>query len=207
LFHNLAWDLPVIGIVAIVVLDFKHYLFHRLVHRIGWMWQFHRVHHSDLDCDVTTGVWSYPFETILALLLHCTVVVCLGIPIAVLLFYEVLATASQFFAHGNMSLNATPDHMLRFVFVTPSMHRIHHSENIAEGNTNFGALFTVWDRLFRTYQEKPLLGQDHMVFGLSEYRTIDALGLRGLLSMPFAKAVPNPPTLTCPLSSFSERGS
>lgn len=186
----LSWEGPSLWLTSILVLDCTHYLFHRLSHRVGWMWQFHCVHHSDLDCDITTGIRSHPFETIAILPLYCAVVGFFGIPIAMLLWYEVLTTFSQFFTHGNMHINATTERVLRLVLVTPPMHRIHHSADLAEENSNFGGLLTFWDRLFGTYKAKSQLGPDQIVFGLSEYRTRNSLNLRRLLSMPFAKSTP-----------------
>jgi sterol desaturase/sphingolipid hydroxylase (fatty acid hydroxylase superfamily) len=169
--------------VTLLVLDCAIYLQHVLFHAVPLLWRLHRVHHADLDFDATTGVRFHPLEILLSLGYKAAVVVLLGaVPWAVITF-EVLLNATSVFNHGNVALPERLDRWLRWVIVTPDMHRVHHSTHVIETNSNFGFSFSWWDRLGGTYRAQPTLGHVGMEIGLSEYRT--PLPLGRLLLLPF----------------------
>jgi sterol desaturase/sphingolipid hydroxylase (fatty acid hydroxylase superfamily) len=169
--------------VTLLVLDFALYLQHVLFHTLPVLWRLHRMHHADLDVDATTGLRFHPIEILLSLGLKAAVVVLLGaVPWAVVAF-EVLLNAASVFNHGNVALPERHDRWLRWIVVTPDMHRVHHSTRVIETNSNFGFSVSWWDRLCGTYRAQPALGQVGMDIGLSEYRT--PLHLGQLLLLPF----------------------
>ena len=164
-------------------LDFAIYVQHVLFHAVPVLWRLHRVHHADLDFDATTGLRFHPLEILLSLGFKVAVIVLLGaVPWAVVAF-EVLLNASSVFNHGNVALPERHDRWLRWLVVTPDMHRVHHSTRVVETNANFGFAVSWWDRLCGTYRAQPALGQAGMDIGLSAYRT--PLHLGQLLLLPF----------------------
>lgn len=171
------------AVVTLLVLDFVIYLQHVLFHAVPLLWRLHRVHHADLDFDATTGLRFHALEILLSLGYKAAVVVLLGaVPWAVIAF-EVLLNAASVFNHGNVALPERLDHWLRWIIVTPDMHRVHHSTRVVETNSNFGFSVSWWDRLCGTYRAQPALGQVGMEIGLSDYRT--PLPLVQLLLLPF----------------------
>ena len=169
--------------VTLLVLDFAIYLQHILFHAVPVLWRLHRMHHADLDVDATTGLRFHPLEILLSLGFKAAVVVLLGaVPWAVVAF-EVLLNAASLFNHGNVALTECHDRWLRWIVVTPDMHRIHHSTRAIETNSNFGFSVSWWDYLCGTYRAQPSLGQVGMDIGLSDYRT--PLHLGQLLLVPF----------------------
>ncbi|HEV8717126.1 MAG TPA: sterol desaturase family protein [Candidatus Binatia bacterium] len=169
--------------VTLLGLDFAIYLQHVLFHAVPALWRLHRVHHADLGFDATTGLRFHPIEIFLSLGVKAAVVTLLGaVPWAVVAF-EMILNASSIFTHGNVALPESLDHWLRWVMVTPDMHRIHHSTRVIETNSNFGFSLSWWDRLCGTYRAEPALGQIGMDIGLNEYRT--PLNLGQLLLLPF----------------------
>jgi sterol desaturase/sphingolipid hydroxylase (fatty acid hydroxylase superfamily) len=169
--------------MTLLVLDFALYVQHVLFHAVPVLWRLHRMHHADLDVDATTGLRFHPLEILLSLGLKAAVVVLLGaVPWAVVAF-EVLLNAASVFNHGNVALPECLDRWLRWIVVTPDMHRVHHSTRMAETNSNFGFSIPWWDRLCRTYRAQPALGQVGMDIGLSDERT--PLNLGQLLLLPF----------------------
>jgi len=171
------------AMVTLLVLDFAVYLQHVLFHAVPVLWRLHRMHHADLDVDATTGLRFHPLEILLSLGLKAAVVVLLGaVPWAVVAF-EVLLNAASVFNHGNVALPGCHDRWLRWIVVTPDMHRVHHSTRAIETNSNFGFSVSWWDRLCGTYRAQPALGQVGMDIGLSDYRT--PLHLGQLLLVPF----------------------
>jgi sterol desaturase/sphingolipid hydroxylase (fatty acid hydroxylase superfamily) len=169
--------------VTLVVLDCALYMQHVLFHAVPVLWRLHRMHHADLDVDATTGLRFHPLEILLSLGLKAAVVVLLGaVPWAVVAF-EILLNAASVFNHGNVALPERLDCWLRWIVVTPDMHRIHHSMRVVETNANFGFAVSWWDRLCGTYRAQPALGQVGMDIGLSDYRT--PLHLGQLLLVPF----------------------
>jgi sterol desaturase/sphingolipid hydroxylase (fatty acid hydroxylase superfamily) len=169
--------------MTLLVLDFALYVQHVLFHAVPVLWRLHRMHHADLDVDATTGLRFHPLEILLSLGLKAAVVVLLGaVPWAVVAF-EILLNAASVFNHGNVALPECLDRWLRWIVVTPDMHRVHHSTRMAETNSNFGFSIPWWDRLCGTYRAQPALGQVGMDIGLSDYRT--PLNLGQLLLLPF----------------------
>ncbi len=169
--------------MTILGLDCTMYFQHVLFHAVPLLWRLHRVHHADLDFDATTGLRFHPLAILLSLGLKAAVVVLLGaVPWAVIAF-EVLLNAASVFNHGNVGLPERHDRWLRWIVVTPDMHRVHHSTCVVETNANFGFSVSWWNRLCGTYRAQPALGQVGMDIGLSDYRTPLTLGQ--LVLLPF----------------------
>jgi sterol desaturase/sphingolipid hydroxylase (fatty acid hydroxylase superfamily) len=178
--------------VTLLVLDFALYLQHVLFHALPVLWRLHRMHHADLDVDATTGLRFHPLEILLSLGLKAALIVLLGaVPWAVVAF-EALLNAASVFNHGNVALPEHHDRWLRWIVVTPDMHRVHHSTRVIETNSNFGFSVSWWDRLCGTYRAQPMLGQVGMDIGLSEYRT--PLHLGQLLLLPFREPTSRTPS-------------
>ena len=170
-------------LITFFTLDFAIYFQHVLFHAVPALWRLHRVHHADLGFDATTGLRFHPIEIFLSLAFKAAVVTLLGaVPWAVVAF-EIILNASSVFNHGNVAIPERLDQWLRWILVTPDMHRIHHSTRIVETNSNFGFSVSWWDRLCGTYRAEPALGQEKMVIGLSDYPNPMRLGL--LLMLPF----------------------
>ncbi len=172
--------------ISLVALDLTIYLQHVMLHAVPTLWRVHRVHHADLDFDVTTGVRFHPFEIALSILVKCAAVVVIGAsPTAVVLF-EVLLNATSLFTHGNVRLPVAFERALRLVLVTPEMHRVHHSIEDDETNSNFGFNLSWWDRLFGTYRAAARLAQPDMTIGIRTFREPRLCAwLPGMLTMPF----------------------
>jgi sterol desaturase/sphingolipid hydroxylase (fatty acid hydroxylase superfamily) len=172
-------------IAGLLILDLIIYLQHRLFHRIPLLWRLHRMHHTDLDLDVSTGTRFHPIEIALSLLIKIAAVLLFGIaPLTVLLF-EVILNATSMFNHANLALPLPLDRWLRLLLVTPDMHRVHHSVRPKETDSNFGFCQPWWDRLLGTYREQPRDGHIGMTIGLREYRDQTELGIWRLLRIPF----------------------
>lgn len=184
-FNRLLWPPWCEGLAALVVLDFAIYLQHVLFHAVPLLWRFHRVHHSDRDFDVTTGVRFHPVEVLLSVMYKMAVVAVLGLPAVAVLAFEVILNATSLFNHGNVFLPTGLDRVLRWFLVTPDMHRVHHSPIRVETDSNFGFNLPWWDHLFGTYRPQPATGHDAMAIGLDNVRQPDRWPLLGLLAMPF----------------------
>ena len=186
LLNNL--DLPgwLALVLAVVAMDFAIWLQHVMVHAVPVLWRLHQVHHADPDYDVTTGARFHPVEIILSMLIKFAVIAVIGVPAAAVLVFEVLLNATAMFNHGNVKLPAGIDAPLRLLLVTPDMHRVHHSTDNAEANSNFGFNLSVWDRLFGTYRAQARLPQERMEIGVSGL-TGDArcVSFTGMLAIPF----------------------
>ena len=169
---------------AILLLDLGIYFQHRLVHAVPLLWRAHRMHHSDLDFDATTGVRFHPLEILLSMLIKMGLVVVIGASPAAVIVFEVLLNATSIFNHANLKLPLGVDRWLRRVLVTPDMHRVHHSVHHDETDSNFGFNFPWWDRLFATYRDQPVDGHDAMRIGLPEFRPDVEQGLWCLLMQP-----------------------
>lgn len=172
-------------LAGIILLDLLIYLQHRAFHRIPLFWRFHKMHHSDLDLDVSSGNRFHPLEIIVSLLIKAAVVLMLGISPLALVVFEILLNATSLFNHANLYLPHGVDCRLRWLLVTPDMHRVHHSVIPRETDSNFSFNLPWWDRLFQTYNDQPSKGHDGMTIGLREYREQSALGVWRLLRMPF----------------------
>ncbi len=181
-FHLPYWPKVVL---SFLILDFIIYLQHLLFHHIPTLWRLHRMHHTDLDLDVTSGNRFHPLEIIISMLIKMSAVVILGVPAVAVLAFEVVLNASAMFNHGNISIAAAIDRMLRLFLVTPDMHRVHHSTIVRETNSNFGFNLPWWDRIFGTYRPQPEKGHLEMTIGLKEFRDPKRLTLFRLLIQPF----------------------
>jgi sterol desaturase/sphingolipid hydroxylase (fatty acid hydroxylase superfamily) len=189
LFNYLDWWSGLEIIAVVVVLDLMIYIQHVVVHMIPFFWRFHIVHHSDLDLDVSSGLRFHPIEIMGSMLFKVGLVFALGpAPIAVVIFEAVLNGMSQF-SHSNITLPEKLDRLLRFVIVTPDMHRIHHSVEKVETNSNFGFSLSIWDRFLGTYIQDAKREQPKIIIGVDQFRTSDEVSLKNLLLMPF-KVVP-----------------
>ncbi len=176
---------PIALIATVIVLDLAVYLQHVLFHAVPALWRLHRMHHADLELDVTTGVRFHPIEILLSMLIKLGVVAALGTPAAGVLVFEVLLNAISMFNHGNVRLPARLDRALRWIVVTPDMHRVHHSVLPRETNSNFGFNLPWWDRLFGTYRAQPEAGHEGMTLGIAQFRDARELRLDRMLLQPF----------------------
>ena len=189
LFAMLRWPEPIEIVAAALALDAIIYFQHRLLHRVPILWRAHRVHHSDVAFDVTLGVRFHPFEILISQALKLAAITLLGAaPLAVLLF-EVVLQSGALFTHVDVALPARFERMLRWLVVTPSLHRVHHSVERDETDSNFGFSVVWWDRLFGTYRAAPRRPEATMPVGVPEFRDQEAQGLVALLAQPF---VPTP---------------
>jgi sterol desaturase/sphingolipid hydroxylase (fatty acid hydroxylase superfamily) len=171
--------------LTVVLIDFSHYVQHYVLHRVPILWRLHRTHHTDLEYDFSTGVRFHPFEMVVATVTLMSVVAALGAPPAAVLISQVLTVVADFVEHANVRVPASLDRMLRLVFVTPDMHRVHHSRERREGNANFSNLFSMWDRLFGTYVDQPAAGHDGIAFGVPEFTERKHQRLDWMLVQPF----------------------
>jgi len=173
-------------IICVIALDFIIYLQHVLVHAVPALWRLHRVHHADPDIDVTTGLRFHPIEILLSLLIKFAAIVVLGAPVIAVVIFEILLNAGAMFNHANVRLPIGVDRFLRWFIVTPDMHRIHHSVEDDEANSNFGFSLAWWDRLFGTYIVEPRKGHEGMTIGIHHYNDPKQVSwLHGILSLPF----------------------
>lgn len=173
-------------VASVVALDFTIYLQHVIVHAVPVLWRLHRMHHADLDFDVTTGARFHPIEIILSMLIKFAAIVVLGPPVLAVVIFEILLNASAMFNHANVRLPKQLDRILRWILVTPDMHRVHHSVEDDEANSNFGFSLPWWDRLFGTYRDQPRAGHEGMTIGIHKYRTTKEVSwLPGMLWLPF----------------------
>lgn len=177
--HSIGWHVA-LGIVA---LDFWTYWWHWLNHRIPFLWRFHRVHHSDPFMDVTTANRFHLGEIFLSSLIRIGLIPLFGIRLWELAIYEILLFAVVQFHHANIALPVPWDGFLRWIIPTPAMHKVHHSRLTAETNSNYSSLFSIWDRLFKTFQSR--LDLEGIRFGLADFDAQQDQTLKGLLRTPF----------------------
>lgn len=178
-------------ILTVVVLDLVIYLQHVMFHAIPIFWRLHRMHHADLDFDVTTGIRFHPIEIVLSMGIKIGTVALIGAsPLGVLVF-EILLNATSMFNHSNLRLPLSIDRVLRCGIVTPDMHRVHHSIQEHETNSNFGFNFSIWDRLFGTYLDQPAAGHLKMTIGITDFRNPKYLRFDWLLLIPFIGKISN----------------
>jgi sterol desaturase/sphingolipid hydroxylase (fatty acid hydroxylase superfamily) len=178
---SLAWSIP----LTILCLDFAIWAQHVLFHRVPALWRLHRMHHADPEIDASTGLRFHPLEIVLSMLVKIALVLLLGAPAVAVLAFEILLNATSLFNHSNLRLAPKLDAALRWVVVTPDMHRVHHSWHPQETDSNFGFNLTWWDRLFGTYVEQPRDGHERMIIGLREFRDPADLRLDRMLVQPF----------------------
>jgi len=169
---------------AVIALDLAIYLQHVLFHAVPALWRLHRMHHADLELDATTGVRFHPVEVLLSMLIKLAVVAAIGAPAIAVLIFEVLLNATSMFNHANVRIPSRIDRVLRWLVVTPDMHRVHHSVEPRETNSNFGFNLPWWDRLFGTYKAQPAAGHDAMTIGIDTFRDPRELRLDRMLVQP-----------------------
>jgi len=182
------YDVPFwYGVIAVVIImDFVIYIQHVMVHAIPMLWRLHRVHHADPDYDVTTGARFHPIEIILSMLIKFATILLLGPAVIAVIIFEIMLNATAMFNHGNIGLPKAVDKVMRWFLVTPDMHRVHHSVEDDETNSNFGFSLTWWDRLFGTYREQPRAGQIGMTIGIHKFNDPKQVSwLPGMLTLPF----------------------
>jgi sterol desaturase/sphingolipid hydroxylase (fatty acid hydroxylase superfamily) len=185
LFHMLGWPAWLAGIAGFVVLDLVIYGQHVVFHHVPWLWRLHRMHHADLDIDVTTGVRFHPLEILISMGIKIAIVALFGVPAAAVLAFEVVLNVTSVFNHANAALPRWLDRVVRLVVVTPDMHRVHHSVVRRETDSNFGFNLPWWDWLFGTYRVEPAAGHDAMTVGLPIFRDRGELRVDRLLTQPF----------------------
>jgi sterol desaturase/sphingolipid hydroxylase (fatty acid hydroxylase superfamily) len=168
-----------------VALDLAIYLQHVMFHAIPALWRLHRMHHADLEFDVSTGLRFHPLEILLSMGIKLAVVAALGPPAVAVLVFEVLLNVTSMFNHSNIALPPRVDRILRLIVVTPDMHRVHHSIHPDETNSNFGFNLPWWDRLLGTYRPQPRDGHESMTIGVEQFRTRGDLRLDRMLIQPF----------------------
>lgn len=172
-------------VLSLLALDVAIYLQHLMFHAVPLLWRLHRVHHADLDFDVTTGARFHPVEIVLSMLFKFALILVLGPPAVAVLAFEILLNGASMFNHGNVRLPVGVDRALRWWVVTPDMHRVHHSVDPRETNSNFGFNVPWWDRLFGTYRAQPQAGHHAMTIGIEQFRTPRELWLNRMLLQPF----------------------
>jgi len=172
-------------VLSVMLLDLAIYLQHVLFHAVPALWRLHRMHHADLEFDVTTGLRFHPIEILLSTGIKLVVVAALGTPAAAVLIFEVLLNATSMFNHSNIRVPAQIDRILRWFVVTPDMHRVHHSILRRETNSNFGFNLPWWDRLLGTYRAQPAAGHEAMTIGIEQFREPRELALDRMLLQPF----------------------
>lgn len=185
IFNNIGIPEMIAGIISLLLLDLLIYGQHVAFHFMPHFWMIHRMHHTDLDIDLTTGTRFHPIEIVLSMGLKIVAVVLLGAPPWSVLAFEILLNGTSMFNHSNVHLPAAMDRFLRLFVVTPDMHRVHHSVIIREYNSNFGFNLPWWDRLFKTYNAQPVKGHTGMNIGLANYRDPKKLSLPWMLAIPF----------------------
>ena len=180
------FDVPawIAFLVSVLALDLAIYLQHVMFHAVPGLWRLHRMHHADLEFDVTTGLRFHPVEILLSMGIKLAVVAALGPPAVAVLVFEVLLNATAMFNHSNIRIPVGIDRILRLFVVTPDMHRVHHSIHPSETNSNFGFNLPWWDRLLGTYRPQPRDGHEAMTIGIEQFRTRRDLWLDRMLIQP-----------------------
>ena len=185
LLNYLDWPVAVEMAVGVVFLDLMIYLQHVVLHMIPFFWRFHKVHHSDLDLDVSSGFRFHPVEILASMIYKMGLIAAIGPSVLTVVVFEAILSGMAKFTHSNIKLPLGLDRALRWVFVTPDMHRIHHSVEMAETNSNYGFNLSLWDRLLGTYIHDGKKPQPEIVIGIPEFRTPDQVSLLQLVLMPF----------------------
>lgn len=185
LFHQILLPSSVALALSLLNLDWALYYQHRALHAFAPLWKFHRVHHTDMDFDISTGLRFHFLETAFTLAVKAAVILALGCPPAAVLLFELTYMTAVLFGHANFRLAPWIEKPLRLLWVTPYMHRIHHSTGPADVNRNFGFIFSWWDRGFGTYRAKPQSGEEAGTIGLETYRDPFQTDLPNLLLQPF----------------------
>ena len=193
LMHLVEWPWWLEIVLAVLAFDLAIYLQHVMFHAVPLFWRLHMVHHADLDFDVTTGLRFHTLEILLSALIKLAVVVVLGPPVIAVVVFEVLLNATSMFNHSNIKMPLGLDRLMRWIVVTPDMHRVHHSLIHRETHSNFGFNLPWWDYLMGTYRPQPQAGHERMQIGLTtfaEEKQVDRLP--GMLTLPFKRNKPAP---------------
>lgn len=197
---GLLYRIPLPGgialVIAVIALDLAIYLQHRVFHAVPLLWRIHRMHHADLDFDVSTGLRFHPLEIMISMLIKIGVVLAIGASAMAVVAFEVLLNATSMFNHTNLEISEATDRWLRWILVTPDMHRVHHSIVRAETNSNFGFNLPWWDHLMRTYRAQPGAGHLGMTLGIDQFRSAEELNLLPVLTQPFRGVAGGYPTRT-----------
>jgi len=184
------WPMWLEVLLGFLVLDLVIYAQHFAFHKVPVLWRLHRMHHADLDIDVSTGLRFHPIEIVLSMLIKIAVVVLIGVPAIAVIAFEVALNATSMFNHSNAAMPKWLDRIVRLLMVTPDMHRVHHSVLRHETDSNFGFNLPWWDRLFGTYRPQPQAGHDRMTIGLPIFRDPQELRLDRLITQPFRNDAP-----------------
>jgi sterol desaturase/sphingolipid hydroxylase (fatty acid hydroxylase superfamily) len=179
------WPAWLEGLFGFLLLDLAIYAQHVAFHKVPLLWRLHRMHHADLDIDVSTGLRFHPIEIILSMLIKIAIVILIGVPAIAVIAFEVVLNATSMFNHSNAAMPLWLDRIIRMLVVTPDMHRVHHSVLRHETDSNFGFNLPWWDRLFGTYRAQPEAGHDRMTIGLPIFRDRRELRLDRLITQPF----------------------
>jgi sterol desaturase/sphingolipid hydroxylase (fatty acid hydroxylase superfamily) len=179
------WPAWLQAVAGVTILDLFAWIAHVLLHKTAWGWRTHRVHHSDLAVDVTTAFRQHPGETLWRLAWRLLPIWIIGIPLPVVALHETLSAANALLEHANLALPEAADRFVRSIFVTPNMHKWHHSREARETDTNYGNVFSIWDRLFGTLTTRAEFSR--LRFGLDGFDGADSQSLGGLLRMPAAR--------------------
>lgn len=186
--HSVAWPEPLEILLAVIVLDLAIYLQHVMFHAVPLLWRLHRVHHADLDFDVTTGTRFHPLEILLSLAIKAGVIMALGASVSAVLIFEIVLNLASMFNHANVRIPRTVDAALRTVVVTPDMHRVHHSVYRDETDRNFGFCLPWWDHIFGTYRGQPALRHEDMQIGIPDFHEPRVCStVIGMLVLPFVR--------------------
>jgi sterol desaturase/sphingolipid hydroxylase (fatty acid hydroxylase superfamily) len=185
LLNNISLPIYLSVILTIIIFDFLIYIQHIVFHKLSFLWRIHRVHHTDLEFDVTTAIRFHPLEIVLSMFYKLIAVYLIGPLAFAIILYEIILNSAALFGHSNIMLNTRFDSALRTLFVTPDMHRIHHSVIQKETDSNYGNVFSIWDKVFKTYRALPEAGYDDMVIGLEEFRQPASGQVLQLLKNPF----------------------
>jgi sterol desaturase/sphingolipid hydroxylase (fatty acid hydroxylase superfamily) len=183
-------------VIAVIAFDLAIYLQHRVFHAVPLLWRIHRMHHADLDFDASTGLRFHPLEIMISMLIKIGVVLAIGASAMAVVAFEVLLNATSMFNHANLGISEATDRWLRWILVTPDMHRVHHSIVRAETNSNFGFNLPWWDHLMRTYRAQPGAGHLGMTLGIDQFRSGEELNLLPVLTQPFRGVAGGYPTWT-----------
>ena len=186
LFNSIEWPSVLEAVLAILILDLAIWMQHLITHKVPVLWRLHRVHHADRDMDVTTAVRFHPLEIALSMVLKIGLIYLLGPSAVAVILFEIILNATAMFNHSNLRLPLWLDRALRWVLVTPDMHRVHHSAQRAEHDSNYGFALAIWDRVFGTYTAQPAKGHEQMTVGL-QWQDRQPAKLGWSLLLPFRR--------------------
>lgn len=182
------WPNWVESTLAIVLLDLAIYAQHVVFHYVPWLWKLHKMHHADVDLDASSGIRFHTLEIVVSAFLKLGLVVLIGPTALAVMVFEIVLNAGSIWSHANLRLPTSIDRWLRWIVVTPDMHRVHHSVEIRETNSNYGFFLPWWDTLFGTYIDQPRRGQTEMIIGLDSPRDIhETCTVPAMLTMPFRR--------------------